>query len=74
MGVPKEVCLVLHIVQVGKYQVILDYPGGGTYISPEGYLIFTFDDHLLTISHAMYLVSNKVALNKTKNTIFLHAS
>ena len=37
-------------------------------------LIFTFGNHLLRILHAVYLVSNKVALNPAKITVFLHLS
>ena len=35
---------------------------------------FTFSDRLLTILHAMHLISNRVALNRTKITNFLHIS
>ena len=35
---------------------------------------FRFSDHLLTISHAMHLVSKKPTLDWTKITVFLHIS
>ena len=35
---------------------------------------FIFSDHSLTILHAMYLVSNKVASNQAKIIVFLHIS
>ena len=49
---------------------------------PEGYVLvgtrksrfFTFSDRLLAISHAIHLVSNKVASNQAKITGFLHIS
>ena len=37
------------------------------------HLIFAFGGPLLTILHAMYLVSNNVASNKAKITVFLHS-
>ena len=49
-------------------------PEGCIIFGPQSALIFTFSDRFLTILHAIYLVSNKVALNQAKNTVFLHLS
>ena len=53
---------------------VSEIPKGCVLVSPQNALFFTFSDRLLTISHAMYLVSNKVTSNRTKITVFLHIS
>ena len=50
--------------------VYSDIPEGCVLVGPQFARIFTFSDRLLTILHAMYLVSTKDALNKTKTTVF----
>ena len=40
-----------------------DIPEGCVLFGPQNARFFIFSDHLLSISHAMYLVSNKDALN-----------
>ena len=42
---------------------VLDIPERYVLVSPRNSRIFIFSDRLLTISHPMYLVSNKVASN-----------
>ena len=56
------------------YTAISDIPEGWVLVSPQNARFFIFSDRLLTISHAMYLVSNKVTSNRTEITIFLHIS
>ena len=47
---------------------------GVSFIWPLKFTIFIFSDLLLTILHAMHLVSNKVALNQAKITVFSYIS
>ena len=49
-------------------------PEGCIIFGPQSARIFIFSDCFLTILHAIYLVSNKVALNQAKITVFLHLS
>ena len=42
---------------------VLDIPEGCVLVGPQNARFFIFSDRLLAILHAMYLVSNKVALN-----------
>ena len=63
---------------IGRYLLdplstaISDIPEGCDLFGPRNAPIFIISDRLLPISHAMYLDSKKVALNKAKNTVFLH--
>ena len=52
----------------------LDKPEGCVLFVPQNSQIFIFSNGLLTILHAVYLVSNKVASNQAKITVFLHLS
>ena len=54
--------------------VYSDIPDGCVLFGPGNARFFIFSDSLLAISHAMYLVSNKVALSQAKITVFLHIS
>ena len=49
-----------------------DITEGCVLFGPRNSRFFIFSDHLLTITHAMYLLSNKVASNQAKITVFLH--
>ena len=51
-----------------------DIPEGCVLVGPRNSRFFIFSDQLLAILHAMYLVSNKVASNEAKITVFLHIS
>ena len=52
--------------------VYSDIQEGCVLFGPRNSRFFIFSDRILTISHAMYLVSNKVASNEAKITVFLH--
>ena len=47
---------------------------GVRFIWPSKCTIFIFSDSLLSILHAMYLISHKVASNQAKINVFLHIS
>ena len=49
-------------------------PEGCVLVGPRNARFFTFSDSLLTILHAIYLVSDKVASNRAKITVFSHIS
>ena len=49
-------------------------PEGCVLVGPRNSRFSIFSDRLLTVSHAIYLVSNKVASNYAKITVFLHIS
>ena len=51
---------------------VLDIPEGCILVGPRNSRFFIFSNRLLIILHAMYLNSNKVALNQAKITVFLH--
>ena len=49
-----------------------DIPEGCVLVDPRNARSFVFSDCTLTVTHAMYLVSNKVASNDATITVFLH--
>ena len=51
-----------------------DIPEGCVLVGLRSSRFFIFGDRSLTISHATYLVSSKVASNEAKITVFLHIS
>ena len=61
-------------VYMGVCTAVSDILEGCVLVGPRNARFFTFSDRLLTISHAMYLVSNKATSNRTKITVFLHIS
>ena len=46
-----------------KYMPYLDIPEGCVLVGPQNSTFFIFNDRILTILQAMYLVSNNVASN-----------
>ena len=59
------------------YTAVSDIPEGcvlAVLVGPRNSQFFTFSDRLLTISHAIYLISNKVTLNRTRIAVFLYIS
>ena len=53
---------------------VSDIPEECVLVGPRNARIFIFSDRILTIPRAMYLVSNKVASNEAKITVFLPIS
>ena len=58
--------------KTGDLTAYSDILEGRIFFGPRNARFFIFSDFLLTILHALYLVSNKVASNGAKITIFLH--
>ena len=51
---------------------LFGHSGGVRFSCPSKCMNFVFSNCILTILHAMHLVSNKVASNWAKITVFLH--
>ena len=68
---PRSCC---HYKQTKKTWSIGTYRRGAFYSAIKLHDFFIFSDRLLNILLAMYLVSNKVASNPAKITVFLHLS
>ena len=60
--------------KTGDLTAYSDILEGRIFFGPRNARFFIFSDFLLTILHAMYLGSNKIASNEAKITVFLHIS
>ena len=58
--------------RIGHITPYLDIPEGCVLFVPQNARFFIISDRILIISHAMYLVSNKVASNYAEIAVFLH--
>ena len=71
VGYFHERCFVCNSPWASIHTPYSDIPEGCVLVYPQNAHVFTFSDRLLTISHAMYLVFNKVSSDQAKITVFL---